>query len=96
MEEELREAWKYLWRVTLEWRRIEVKEQRETDAAGGGVTCKAASGAQSSEAEIEPSCESGVGVNRKGSLGGQRSVSSTGGSQKKRKAKGLRISPTWR
>ena len=40
-------------------KRIEAKEPRETDVAGGGVTC------QSSEAEIGPSGESGVGVNRK-------------------------------
>ena len=27
----------------MRWRRIEAKESRETDAAGGGVTCKAVS-----------------------------------------------------
>ena len=42
MEKELRETGKALWRVTLEGRRIEAKEWRETDAAGGGVTWKAA------------------------------------------------------
>ena len=38
IEKELREAGKDLWQVTLERRRIEAKERRETDAAGGGVT----------------------------------------------------------
>ena len=55
MEMELREAGKDLWRVTLEWRRMEAKEWRETDAARGGVTWEAASGANSSGAEIGPS-----------------------------------------
>ena len=57
-----------------------------TDAAGGGVTWKAASGAQRSEAQIGPSGESGVGVNREGWVGDQMSMSSGGGSRKKRKA----------
>ena len=52
----------------VEWIRIEAKEPRETDAAGVGVNWKAASEALSSEADINPSGESGVGVNRKGSL----------------------------
>ena len=52
----------------VEWKRIEAKETREMDAAGGGVTGKAAFGAPSSKAEIGPSGESGVGVNRKGSV----------------------------
>ena len=42
MEKDLREAGKDLWQVILEWRRIKVKERRETDA-GGDVTWKAAS-----------------------------------------------------
>ena len=50
MEKELREAGKDLWWAKLEWRRIEAKERRETDAAGGGDTWKAASEAQSSKA----------------------------------------------
>ena len=29
----------------MEWKRIEAEESRETDAAGGGVAWKAASGA---------------------------------------------------
>ena len=67
MENELREAGKAVWRATLEWKKVEEKERRETDAAGVGVIWKAVSGAQSSKAEIGPSRESGVGVNRKGS-----------------------------
>ena len=47
---------------------IEPKEPREMDGAGGAATWKAASEAQSSEAEIGPSGESGIGVNRKDSL----------------------------
>ena len=82
LERELRETGKDLWSAKLEWRRIEAKERRETDAAGGGVTWKAASGAQSSKAEIGPSGKSGVGVNRKGSLRDQSSKGSTGGPQK--------------
>ena len=46
MEKELREAGKDLWQVMLEWRRIEAKERRVTDAAGGDVTWKAPSRAQ--------------------------------------------------
>ena len=57
---------------------IEAKEPRETDAAGGGVTWKAASGAQSSKADIGPSGESGVGVNPKGSLEVKAEESSSG------------------
>ena len=49
-------------------KRIEAKEAREADVAGCGVTWKAASGTQSSEAEIGPSGGSAVGVNRKDSL----------------------------
>ena len=30
-------GWESLWRVTLEWSRIEAKEPRETDAAGSGA-----------------------------------------------------------
>ena len=48
MDKEQREAGKALSRVAVEWRRIEANERRETDAAGGGVTWTAASGAQSS------------------------------------------------
>ena len=46
----------------------DAKESRETGAAGVGDNGMAASGAQSSKAEICPSGESGVGVNQKGSL----------------------------
>ena len=88
MEKELREAGNALWRVTLEWRRIEARERRDTDAAGGGATWKAASGVQSSKAEIGPAGESGVGVNRKSSLEEQSYTSSAGGSQKKWRAAG--------
>ena len=69
MERGLREGGEDLLLAKLEWRRIEAKERRDTDAAGRGVTWKAASGAQSSEAEIGSCGDSGVGVNRKGSLG---------------------------
>ena len=48
--------------------RIKAKETSEMDAAGGGITWKGGIGAQSSKAEIGLSGESGVGVNRQGSL----------------------------
>ena len=47
---------------------IEAKEQRDMDAAEGGVTWKAASEARSSAAEADPSGEFGFGFNRKASL----------------------------
>ena len=52
----------------MEWKRIDAKERRETDAAGGGAPWKTASEAQSSKADIGPTSESRVGVNQKGSL----------------------------
>ena len=53
MEKELREAGKDLWQSQAgEWNEIKAKERRETEAAGGGVTWKAACGVDSSEAEI--------------------------------------------
>ena len=42
----------------------------ETDTAGGGVTWKAASGAQSSMAEVGPVGEPGLGVKPEGLVGG--------------------------
>ena len=50
----------------VERKRIDAKEQRETDAAKNSVTWKAESGAQSSTAEMGFSGECGVGVNQKG------------------------------
>ena len=41
-------------------KRIEAKQRRETEAAGGGVTGQAACGAQSSEAEIGPLASAGL------------------------------------
>ena len=61
-------------------------EWRVSDAAGGGVTRKAASGAQRSKARIGPSGESGLGVNRKGSPVHESSMSSAVSSQMKWKA----------
>ena len=69
-----------------ERRRTKADEWRVSDAAGGGVTWKAASGAQSSRAGIVPFVESAVGVNRQGWLGDQSSVRNAEASQKKRKA----------
>ena len=66
MEKELREAGEDLWRGTLESKRIEANERRETLTAGGGGTWKAASGAESSKTEIGPSDESRVGHKRNG------------------------------
>ena len=66
----------------MEWKRIEARETKETDVAGGGVSGKGAPGGQSSKAEID----SGIGVNRKSSLEDQSSMTSAGGLQKKRKA----------
>ena len=68
-----------LWRGTLEWKRIDAKERKETDAVGGGAPWKAASGAQSSTAEIGPSGESRVGVNQKGSLERRKAEESASG-----------------
>ena len=44
----------------VEWIRIEAKEPWKTDAAGVGVNWKAASEAQSSEADINPSANPGL------------------------------------
>ena len=52
----------------MERRRTKADEWRVSGAAGGGVTRKAASQAQSSRAGIVPFVESEVGVNREGSL----------------------------
>ena len=86
IEKELREARKALRRVTLEWKRIDAKEPKETDAAGVDGKWKAASGAQVSKAKIGTSGKSGVGVNRKSSPGDQNSMSSARGPEQKRKA----------
>ena len=78
MERELREAGKELRQVTLEWKGAEVKGRIVMDASRSDVTWMAASGTQSSKAEIGPSGESGYGVNRKGSLEDQSPMSSAG------------------
>ena len=71
--------------IMMERRSTKADEWRVSDAAGGGVTWKAASQAQSSRAGIVPFVESAVGVNREGSLGDQSSVRTAETSQKKRK-----------
>ena len=75
MEEILKERW-----------RTNAEEWRVSDAVRSGVTCKAASGSQSSMAEVGLSDEPEVGVNRKGKLEDQSFVCSVEASQKKRRA----------
>ena len=72
--------------IMEERRRTKADEWRVLDAAGGGVTWKAASQAQSSRAGIVPFVESAVGVNREVSLRDQSSVRNAEASQTKRKA----------
>ena len=69
--------------IMMERRSTKADEWRVSDAAGGGVTWKAASQAQSSRAGIVPFVESEVGVNREGSLGDPSSVRTAETSQKK-------------
>ena len=69
-----------------ERRRTKADEWSVSDADGGGVTWKAASGAQSSRAGVVPFVESTVGVNREVSLRDQSTVRNAEASQKKRKA----------
>ena len=72
--------------IMKERRKTTAEEWRVSDAAGGGVTCKAASGAQGSRAGVAGlSDESRVDVNREGSWEDRSSVSSAGTLQKKRK-----------
>ena len=56
------------------------------DDLGADVGWEAVSGTRSSEGEVRSLGEPGVVVDRRDSLGNQISISSAGGSQKKRKA----------
>ena len=62
-----------------ERKRTKVEEWRGSDAARGDVTWRAASGSQSSKAEVGHSDEPWVGVNRKGMWEDQSSVCGVGG-----------------
>ena len=70
--------------IVKERRKTTAEEWRVSDCPGGGVTCKAASGAQGSRAGVGLSDESRVDVNRKGSSEVRSSVSSAGTLQKER------------
>ena len=84
VESELRVAEEESRPVAMERRKTEAKGLSVMDIAGVDVGWEAASGAQSSKAKVWS--PAGPGVDWKGSLGDQSSISSVGGSQKKRKA----------
>ena len=63
----------------------EAEGWNKSEVAGADVACEAVSGARSSEGGVRYLGELGVGVGQRVSLGNQSSISSGGGSQKKRK-----------
>ena len=85
-EAELLETREDMKELMMERRKTKAEKWRDSDIAGASVGCEAVPGVPSSEGENRYLGELEVGVGERVSLGDQGPTSSSGGSQKKRKA----------